>query len=81
MTICMYLTAASVVPMAWLLCLTLEISILLFLLHSKLSNKVIFRQPGLVYSLVIFCKTDLVICHLQVILLTNESSELSCVAI
>jgi hypothetical protein len=55
---------------AQLLCL-LEISILLSFLHSKLSNKVIFPQPGLLYSLVIFendvlfRKTDSVICRLK----------------
>ena len=54
-----------------LICLVLEISILLPFVHSKLSNKVIFPQPGLLYSLVIFendvlCrKTDLVIYHLK----------------
>jgi hypothetical protein len=54
-----------------LFCLVLEISIPLSFLHSKLSNKDIFHQPALLYSLVIFendvvfRKIDLVICHLK----------------
>jgi hypothetical protein len=53
----------------WLLGFVLEISIPLSFLHSELSNKVIFPQPALLYSLVIFesdvlfRKTDLLICH------------------
>jgi hypothetical protein len=34
-----------------LLCLVLEISTLLSFLHTKLSNKVIFPQPDLLYGL------------------------------
>jgi hypothetical protein len=41
-------------PVVTVLCLVLEISILLSFLHSKLSNKVIFPQLGLLYSLVVF---------------------------
>ena len=56
--------------------LVFEISILHSFLHSELSNKVIFPQPGLLYTVyslhvifeneVLFRKTDLVICHLTV---------------
>jgi hypothetical protein len=49
--------------------LVLEISILLSFLHSKLSNKVIFPQPSLLYSLVILKNNVLFhnwfICHFK----------------
>ena len=65
------------------LCLVLEISILLSFLHSKLSNKVIFPQSGLLYCLVITKTTYyfvkliqlFAIVNLEVILLKNESSD------
>jgi hypothetical protein len=63
-------------------CLVLGIPILLSFLYSKLSNKVIFPQPALLHTLVIFendmlfRKINLVICHLKVILSKNESSDM-----
>ena len=65
-------------------CLVLGIPILLSFLYSKLSNKVIFPQPALLHTLVIFendmlfRKINLVICilNLEVILSKNESSDM-----
>ena len=54
--------------------LVLEISILLSFLHSKLSNKIIFLQPGLLYSLVIF-ENNVLFRKTEVTLLKNESSD------